>query len=208
MSTGDTETKGWLCNFQSSRWIKTEWRWHCTPVSVSHWVREGDGTPLQYSCLENPTDGGAWWAAVHGVAKSQILTEWLHFHFSLSCTGKENGNPLQCSCLENPRDGGAWWAVVYGVAQSRNDWSDLAAAAAAAVAQFCPVLCKPMDCSLPGSSVHGILQVRILEWVVISFLQGIFCIQGSNPVLLYGRWILYFLSHQGKLWQRSPEFRM
>ena len=33
--------------------------------------REGDGTPLQYSCLENPMDGGAWWAAVHGVAKSR-----------------------------------------------------------------------------------------------------------------------------------------
>ena len=32
---------------------------------------EGDGTPLQYSCLENPMDGGAWWAAVHGVTKSQ-----------------------------------------------------------------------------------------------------------------------------------------
>ena len=32
---------------------------------------EGDGTPLQYSCLENPMDGGAWWAAVHGVAKSR-----------------------------------------------------------------------------------------------------------------------------------------
>ena len=35
-------------------------------------------------------------------------TEWLHFHFSLSCIGEGNGNPLQCSCLENPRDGGAW----------------------------------------------------------------------------------------------------
>ena len=46
-------------------------------------------------------------------------TEWLHFHFSLSCIGEWNGNPLQCSCLENPRDGGAWWAAVYGVAQSR-----------------------------------------------------------------------------------------
>ena len=46
-------------------------------------------------------------------------TEWLHFHFSLSCIGEGNGNPLQCCCLENPRDGGAWWAAVYGVAQSR-----------------------------------------------------------------------------------------
>ena len=47
------------------------------------------------------------------------MTERLHFHFSLSCTGEGNGNPLQCSCLENLRDGGASWAAVYGVAQSR-----------------------------------------------------------------------------------------
>ena len=47
------------------------------------------------------------------------MTEWLHFHFSLSRIGEGNGNPLQCSCLENPRDGGAWWAAVSGVAQSR-----------------------------------------------------------------------------------------
>ena len=51
--------------------------------------------------------------------KESDRTEWLHFHFSLSCIGEGNGNPLQCSCLENPRDGGAWWAAVYGVAQSR-----------------------------------------------------------------------------------------
>ena len=37
------------------------------------------------------------------------------------------------------------------------------------VTQSCPTLCNPMDCSLPGSSVHGILQARILEWVAISF---------------------------------------
>ena len=80
-------------------------------------AREGNGTPLQYSCLENPVDGGAWWAAVHGVAKESDRTERLHFHFSLSCIGEGNGNPLQCSCLENPRDGGAWWAAVYGVSQ-------------------------------------------------------------------------------------------
>ena len=50
--------------------------------------------------------------------KESGTTEWLHFHFSLSCIGEGNGNPLQSSCLENPRDGGAWWAAVYGVAQS------------------------------------------------------------------------------------------
>ena len=89
--------------------------------TVRQQIGEGDGTPVQYSCLENPMDGGAWWAAVHGVTKS-----WTHFtHWAtslslfISCIGEGNGNPLQCSCLENPRDGGAWWAAVYGVAQSR-----------------------------------------------------------------------------------------
>ena len=45
---------------------------------------EGDGTPLQYSCLENPMDGGAWWAAVHRVATSRTrlndFTFTFHFH--------------------------------------------------------------------------------------------------------------------------------
>ena len=82
---------------------------------------EGNGNPLQYSCLENPMGRGAWQAAVHGVAKSQtqLSNFTFTFHFPLSCIGEGNGNPLQCSCLEKPREGGAWWAAVYGVAQSR-----------------------------------------------------------------------------------------
>ena len=43
----------------------------CIFTVPSNSVGEGNGTPLQYSCLENPMDGGAWWAAVHGVVKSQ-----------------------------------------------------------------------------------------------------------------------------------------
>ena len=46
---------------------------------------EGNGTPLQYSCLENPMDGGAWWATVHGVAKSRTrLSDFTSLHFMLS----------------------------------------------------------------------------------------------------------------------------
>ena len=58
----------------------------------------------------------------------------------------------------------------------------------------CLILCNPMDCSPPGSSVHGILQARILEWVAI-LSPGIFPTQGSNPGLPHCRWILYCLSH-------------
>ena len=50
--------------------------------------------------------------------------------------------------------------------------------------QSCPTLCDPMDCSPPGSLVHGILQARILEWVASALLWGIFLTQGLNPSLL------------------------
>ena len=50
---------------------------------------EGDGTPLQYSCLENPMDGGAWWAAVHGVAKSRTWLNDFTFTFNFPALEKE-----------------------------------------------------------------------------------------------------------------------
>ena len=63
-------------------------------------IGEGNGNPLQCSCLENPRDGGAWWAAVYGVTQSWTLLKRL--------SREGNGTPLQYSCLENPMDGGAW----------------------------------------------------------------------------------------------------
>ena len=67
------------------------------------------------------------------------------------------------------------------------------------VTQSCPTLCDPVDCSLPGSSVHGILQTRILEWIAISFSRG-----SSRP--RDWTWVSHiagrcftFLSHQGSL---------
>ena len=58
------------------------WRgWHTSlPFPHIH-LGEGNGTPLQYSCLENPMDGGARWAVVHGVAKSRIRLSSFIFHF-------------------------------------------------------------------------------------------------------------------------------
>ena len=58
---------------------------------------EGNGTPLQYSCLENPMDGGAWWAAVHGVAKSRTRLSAFTFTFHLPALEKEM--PIHSSVL-------------------------------------------------------------------------------------------------------------
>ena len=120
----ESDVSEWFCSFNSSEvhaqvmpvsgttfQIQTAWK-------VLHAAngREGNGNPLQYSCLENLRDRGAWWAAVYGVAQSQTRLKWLSMH---ACIGEGNGNPLQYSCLENPRDRGAWWAAVYSVAQSQ-----------------------------------------------------------------------------------------
>ena len=61
-----------------------------------------------------------------------------------------------------------------------------------------------MDFSQPGSSVHGILQARILEWVATSCSRGNFTMQGSNLGLLHCRQILYCLSHQGEVLSLLP----
>ena len=62
------------------------------------------------------------------------------------------------------------------------------------VTQSCLTLCEPMDCSMPGSSVRGTFQARILEWVA-SLLQGIFLTQELELGLLHWRQILYHLSY-------------
>ena len=65
------------------------------------------------------------------------------------------------------------------------------------VAQPCLTLCNPMDCSPSGSSVHGILQARILEWIAYAFLQGIFPTYGLNLCILHWQADSLPLSHLG-----------
>ena len=64
----------------------------------------------------------------------------------------------------------------------------------------CVWLFATLHCSLPGSSIHGTFQARVLEWVAIFLLQWIFPTQGSNLGLPHCRQTLYHLSHQGSLW--------
>ena len=61
----------------------------CNYSMVCTQFGEGNGTPLQYSCLENPMDGGAWWAAVHGVAKSWAQLSDFTFTFNFHALKKE-----------------------------------------------------------------------------------------------------------------------
>ena len=66
------------------------------------------------------------------------------------------------------------------------------------VAQLCPTLCDPMNCSPPGSSVHGILQARILAGLSCHSHQGVFLTQGQNPGLPNCRQI-FLLGHEWKI---------
>ena len=66
---------------------------------------EGNGTPLQYSCLENPMDGGAWWAAVHGVTKSQTRLSDFTFTFHFHALQKEKATHSSVLALRIPGTG-------------------------------------------------------------------------------------------------------
>ena len=98
---------------------------------LTSWLGEGNGTPLQYCCLENPMDGGAWWAAVHGVAKSRTRLSDFTFTFHFHALEKEMATHSSVLAWRIP------WTEKPGRLQSMgsqrvgHDWSDLAAAAAA-----------------------------------------------------------------------------
>ena len=89
-------------------------------------LEEGNGTPLQYSCLENPMGRGAWWAAVYGVVKSQ--TQLSNFTFTFHFHALEKEMATHSSVL-------AWRIPGMGSHRVRHGWSDLAAAAAAKVSE-------------------------------------------------------------------------
>ena len=88
-------------------------------VCYEHLIGECNGTPLQYSCLENPMDGGAWKAAVHGVAEGQTRLSDFTFTFHFHALEKEMATHSSVLAWRIPGTGGAWWAAIYGVAQSR-----------------------------------------------------------------------------------------
>ena len=89
---------------------------------------EGNGTPLQYSCLENPTDGGAWWAEVHGVTKSQIRLSDFTFTFHFHAWEKEMATHSSVLAWRIPGTGEPGELPSMGSYRVGHDWSNLAAA--------------------------------------------------------------------------------
>ena len=90
---------------------------------------EGNGTPLQYSCLENPMDGGAWWAAVHGVAKSWTRLSDFPFTFHFHALEKETATHSSVLAWRTPGTGEPGGLPSMGSHRVGHNWSDLAAAA-------------------------------------------------------------------------------
>ena len=91
-------------------------------------IGKGNGTPLQYSCLENPMDRGAWWAAVHGVAKSQTWLSDLTFTFHFHALEKEMATHSSVLAWRIPGTGEPGGLLSMGSHRVGHDWSSLAAA--------------------------------------------------------------------------------
>ena len=109
-------------------------------------------------------DRGAKQATVHGGGKESDMTEHAHGQFSLQPIIKD-------------------WSSHYDIRLKQHQYCKSTMCCAKPL-QSCLIPCNPMDCNPSGSSVHGILQARILEWAAITFFRGIFPAQRVNLCLL------------------------
>ena len=91
--------------------------------------------PVQYPCLENPMDGGAWWAAVHGISKSRTGLSDFIFTFHFHALEKEMATHSSILACRIPGTGEPGGLPSMGSHRVGHDWSDLAAAAAAALSE-------------------------------------------------------------------------
>ena len=123
----------------------------------------GNGNPLQYPCLENPMDGGAWWATIYWVTESntteaneQTSTRLSIIYLSIIHLLVYRLSLSMSICVSHLSVSAIYPSSAYLHPRPKS-------------LQSCLTLCDPTDCSPPGSSLHGILQAGILEWVAFPF---------------------------------------
>ena len=139
--------------------------------------REGNGTPLQYSCLENPMDGGAWCTAVYGVAMSRTQLSNFTFTFHFHALEKETATHSSVLAWRIPGTGKPGGLPSLGSHRVRHNWSDLAAAAAASMHFFskCEYLLQLIYLHMCISELHMVFNnlpiIFLREWHSFSFLN-------------------------------------
>ena len=177
----------------------------------------GNDNPPQNSCLENPTDRGACQAIVQRVTESHTCLETEHRGLNRRSQDSEdsslplpltdfvsqelllsvNSNTLEYFCFKKTVQ--KWNSTLFFACLAtfvQHYGCDIQSfqkdGCCCSVAKSCPSLHDPMDCSPPCSSVHGIIQARLQEWIAISFSGGSFWLRDRNPVSCIGRRILYY----------------
>ena len=127
------------------------------------------GTPLQYSCLENPMDGGAWWAAVCGVAKSQTRLSDFTLTFHFHALEGEMATHSSVLAWRIPGTGEPGGLLSMGSHRVGHDWSDLAVAAAVIVNIYWVLSARHCVCTLS----HSILIVTRILWSITHYYHPI-----------------------------------
>ena len=110
----------------SPLWVRSKKR---VILLADSWLENNNGTPLQYSCLENPMDGGAWWAVVHGVTKSRTRLSDFTFTFHFHALEKEMATHSSVLAWGIPGTAEPGGLPSMGSHRVGHDWHDLAAAA-------------------------------------------------------------------------------
>ena len=139
------------------------WTWNSDEIfqCVNINIGEGNGKPLQYSCLENPMDGGAWWTTVHGVTESRTWLSDFTLTFHFHALEKEMATHSSVLAWRIPGSGEPGGMPSMGSHRVRHDWSDLAAVLILATCTSNPELftCYPL-CWIPSHIFsHG--------WVIL-----------------------------------------
>ena len=126
----------------------------CFLLHPNVWIGEGNGTPLQYSCLENSMDRGAWKAAVHGVMKSRARLTDFTFTFHFHALEKEMATHSSVLAWRIPGTGEPSGLPSMGSHRVGHDWSDIAAAAM-------------YGCTTTGLSIYPLKDLDCFQFLLI-----------------------------------------